>query len=113
MRSNEDLNHLRAVKALGSVADRAIRQPHEQALEARAHVLLWVGPDFLLHGLPEGRVVVLRQHEDGLLALAALRHILLQLHERLAAQSLEQVEVAEERGQGDDDPDAHSHFEER
>nr|WP_306818463.1 hypothetical protein [Archangium lipolyticum] len=112
MRSNEALNHLRTIEVLKPVADRPIGHPYEQAIEAVAHVLPREGPEPLLEGRPEGRVIVLRQHEDGLLTLTALRHILLQLHEGLGAQGVAQVNVAEERGQGDDDPDAHAHLEE-
>ena len=59
-------------------------------------------------------MLVLGEHEDGLLSLASLRDVLRQVLQGLGAQGVEHVEVAEEGGQREDDHrDAHAHLEER
>jgi len=85
----------------------------EQAVEARVHVLPLEGVDSLLQGLLEDGVIVLRQDEDGLLTLAALGDMLLQASEGLGAQGALHVQIAEQGGQGDDDPNTRAHLEER
>jgi len=103
----------RAVEALWAGADGAIRSLGEQTVEARIRVLLAPSPDALLQGLLEEGMVVLRQREDDLLPLTALLHMPPQLLEGFRAQRVEHVQVAGERGQRDEDANAHAHLDER